>query len=896
MKNKTDNEEKNDKNKRIIIYIIVIIIIILSLLTSCSCTSRFFGKIGDGNINEGEYNINDNTNDLPKILNQDLKFDKENLEISLNETKYKLGFTYQNFISEDFSCNTSDGSIATCYVSNGYVVINPLAPGKIVVSLQTTANGKLYIATAKVTITDTKKYIELSSQSGTLNIAYSNIKNISYKLIGITGDVSVKSSDENIAIATVSNGIIKITAKKTGIVTITLTVNYNGIDYEESYILNVVKYSNNPNPSNPDIPNNPDDKPSTPDNPGENKNSDTSLKVLTGDGISLKENNFIEVSGSSISLNITPNASTSVIIYNNQEYKSLNELVIGLNQGVNFFDFQVKAEDGTIKDYHLTIYRKTTGGGSSTSSPTLKIDSNKTCYIEKNYCSISYDILDSKGASILNAEEAKKINFNIPGISSNDIDISQPGLIIIKNYSNKKIGETINIIIDSNNYKAATSKVTFDIDNYELYPILDKNSSGLYVKYIDLVVGNSNTGVLNIFSEFFKNNNFKVYTSFDNQNINLCADSNQKMCITISNDNPDILSIFYNPTISEDYPTTFPIVLNAKKTGEAKLNISGKIYDKQLPSFTVTVSISEEIYTVTINPNTGSFKLNDNKPRIYALTAANNRELDLTTIDIPFRLTDDSGCFYNKLIGYSTTTSKDKILYSPYTTDMYETVVKNLKENITLYAIYDDENHSENLENIYTKTLWMDVPLFTTYNHDEYGTIEKDFYYNRNEDNLIYPGASGHYHAIYTNNTKYDIIVKGMILQELKTICVDEGCLNMGYIIRKTNEKKPNIYYYGNQPQYLKSFNDSDYKVLNKNKYENIDFTNINGKDETITITKNGGQSNLDIFWHWVEINDELDTKIGKKAYELAKNTENIYQVAIGVEFYSDSLNTCKKP
>ena len=55
-----DYNDDNKKNRRdkIIIMIIIVIIIILSLITSCSCGAKFWGRIGDLFSNFGEFFIN----------------------------------------------------------------------------------------------------------------------------------------------------------------------------------------------------------------------------------------------------------------------------------------------------------------------------------------------------------------------------------------------------------------------------------------------------------------------------------------------------------------------------------------------------------------------------------------------------------------------------------------------------------------------------------------------------------------------------------------------------------------------------------------------------------------------------------------------------------------------
>ncbi len=272
-KNEKDNDD--NKRKRIFIYIVILLIILLSLITSCSCSSNFLGKIGDLFRNEEDFNIDDGTNDREVIKNKELKFDNETAEMSISDSKMKLSFSYKNIDPDSFTCSTSNAEIATCYVSNNYVVIIPKSPGKVTVTLQTTTNGKTYEANADLTITDAKRSINLASKRGTINLAKTKYKNVAYQLIGLEGEISVSSSDNEIATAIASEGILKITALKTGSVTITLTLVYEGMTYTEKYALNVI-YDKNNSPSgsgssgskDPDKPTNPNpDEPNKPVDP-----------------------------------------------------------------------------------------------------------------------------------------------------------------------------------------------------------------------------------------------------------------------------------------------------------------------------------------------------------------------------------------------------------------------------------------------------------------------------------------------------------------------------------------------------------------------------------------------------------------------------------------------------
>ncbi len=370
-------ERESDRRKRIIIYLIIIIIIILSLLTSCSCTSKFFGKIGDIFGNEGDYIIDEDTGDLEIIRNKYLKFDKDSLEISLGDDKAKLSFSYKNIEPDELTCKTSDAKIATCYVSGNHVVIIPKKKGKVKVILQTKANNKIYEATAKIVITDNNRYIKLSSTSGTINLAKEKEKIICYTLVGLSGKVSAISSDDSIAKVIVEDGYFKVIGYKKGKVTITVSIIYNGKTYTTLYTLDVID-TGKTNNSNKD--NNKGNESS-----GEGSNNNGGETGSTG-GVNSKDSDnllkSIKVSSDSIVFDLSPKfnsnelkytvrvgsdidyvnvealarSNKATIKYNGESISSLEDLE--LEYGKNTVVITVTAEDGSTKDYVVYIVKE----------------------------------------------------------------------------------------------------------------------------------------------------------------------------------------------------------------------------------------------------------------------------------------------------------------------------------------------------------------------------------------------------------------------------------------------------------------------------------------------------------------------------------------------------------
>lgn len=236
MQNSQGNNEKKHTTTKLIICIIIIIIIILLLITSC--TSSFWGKIGNV-FGNSTIKITNNTNDKKENTNKNLYFTEKEKSITLDDSAFKLTYSYNDIIPGDVVCTTSDAEIATCVAYDGYVVVNPKKAGKVTIFATTTVNDIVYKATSEITINHGKNGIRLNSTSGTIILANTDKKNVAYSLSGIKGKVNVKVDDESIATATAKNGVLSIKGLKPGSTKITLTVEYGGKTYTTEYTITV---------------------------------------------------------------------------------------------------------------------------------------------------------------------------------------------------------------------------------------------------------------------------------------------------------------------------------------------------------------------------------------------------------------------------------------------------------------------------------------------------------------------------------------------------------------------------------------------------------------------------------------------------------------------------------
>jgi len=406
---KNANEEEQNKKKRIIIYILIIILLLL-LITSC--TSKFWGTIGDLFRNGGHFTIDEGTNDPEIVLNKELKFYSDSFEVYLTDSKVKLGFYYEYINPSELVCSTSDASIATCYIEGNYVVVNPKKVGKVDIILQGEVNGKIYKAISKLEVKDASQAITLFQDSGQIFINFSNQHVFTYRLDGITGKITVTSSDESIAKAYVENGVIKIVPVKPGTVHITITIEKNGTTIVKDYEV-IIKDDANPNTSTSNGNSGSSNSSSGNGNSGTNISNDrkkdrnnflSSLKVSAGNlnfqaGIL---EYYVGVSNNVSDITLSPVLSSSKakmsFSYNGQSVSSLEHLK--LKTGDNTVIIKVTAEDGSTREYKVVI-NKAANGDNTISS--IEHDGEIIPAFSKD--TLKYDIYVDSNASKFNFKE-----------------------------------------------------------------------------------------------------------------------------------------------------------------------------------------------------------------------------------------------------------------------------------------------------------------------------------------------------------------------------------------------------------------------------------------------------------------------------------------------------------
>ena len=159
-----------------------------------------------------------------------------------------------------------------------------------------------------------------------------------------------------------------------------------------------------------------------------------------------------------------------------------------------------------------------------------------------------------------------------------------------------------------------------------------------------------------------------------------------------------------------------------------------------------------------------------------------------------------------------------------------------------------------------------------------------------NIDKIIYPGAEGAHVMSLTNNGIGKIKLTAINLEE-DTLCVSEGkCLNIGYIIKSAiNDNDPYTYFYGDS---------NNYQILNKDNNTSHTTGSLTGyhTENNISINPNleievGETKEISILWKWVDLDNQLDTTIGK-SYSTIGDT---YTLTVSIDFERIS-NTCTRP
>lgn len=859
MERYTSDDAKSDNRKRIITYIIILIIIILCLITSCSCTSKYIGKIGDLFRNEEDVIIDDGTGDKETIKNGELTFDIKNLVMSVSDNDAKIGFSYKKINPDKFTCTTSDASIATCYVKDGYVVVIPKKVGNVTVTLETETNGKIYQATTNVSITDANRYIALSKNNGTINLAYKKIKKVGYSLVGISGKVTVTSSDSSIATAKAKNGILTITGKKTGKATITLTVEYNGVTYKADYNLKVIDKIN-------------DDGSSSKDKEALLTNIIVSSGKLTPEFNSntKKYNVTIDNNVDKITINATANNKSNITyIFDGKEYKNFENIPMAV--GDNQVNIKVVNESGKENTYTVIVTRN---DASVPPKPDLNSDSSlSSLTTNKGVLTPTFN-KDTKQYEITLNSSVKDITLlATPSNSKSTITYS---------FNNKEYKEFKNIPLDDG-ANVVFITVTAEDKTETIYTVtINKYFLNTPEKEYEVSYDSKGSEKDIILNTNIFNNKVNTTLSSDKKTLTICDEKNPSICVKVNTTSDIIESLLY--TGEENGPTSLPINVKANGVGTGSIHVVATANGITVDEFDITFKVVQK-YIVTLKANGGLF--NEFTTEYSFKISPEESPMDLTEYGEPYLQDDENNCLYYEFVGYAKENDDtNTIIYD--LNDKKLINYSDLDGDITLVAIYNmEDKKTQTTEN---KTLWLvDVPIFR----------DKEYYDKYGKEKPIYPGAQGEYTMNFKNESDDTLVITGMILKE-DTICVDKngvkGCLNMGYIIKDAY----NNYHYGAS---------NSYDVLNKTgnvinwngNHNEDDFTFDPATNNDTTIGPKGANNDeleITIHWKWVEFDDysdKVDTLIGNQAAEKLTDSSinDLYKLYVGIKL--DVIRTeCK--
>lgn len=811
------NNTSSDNKKRRMVIEIIIAIIILLLITSCTAFN-LFGKIGKNSI-ETNTEIDDNKKDIPKNINDKLFFDMDNdvtLKVNLEDGFFKISYSSNGIKAKDLVCTTSDASIATCTIEDGYIKIYPKKKGKVKIEVSTNVNGTKYIA---------KTTIEIVSKD---DLTIDNI-NGSSKIDGHNNQI--ENPNENIKITKSNDARLKsLTVGRYD-----LNPSFNKDNFE--YVVNVLKNTDSVNikaetlhskakiisgTGNVDLNSTStfhEIKVKAEDGTiltytlkinkleSSDVSSDATLKTLILDGYSLNPD-FIsdeEIYSIKVPFDLTnldvlaiPNIATSLVMISGNK---------NLKVGNNLVTIKVIAEDSTEKIYKVNVERLDESiddtnayiSNLTISNGVLKETFNKNKYV--------YDVdvasnVDSLDLSIILDEPTSTYEV----IGNNNLKIGM-NRVFVKVTSKDGIKKTYELDVTKDSTPVASDYFITSLKEYNVG--FRSNSEN----YKNIII----------------NSNILEGTITSNYEAGKLILSDSSSTITLES---NTLDLEYLADSSTTYHT---VKVKYNNVGNHSIKVTGYKAGIFIDSYDISFTVKNE-HIVTISANGGFFSEFEDT---YILSFKDGERLDLSEYNIAYKKSD-TNCLVYTLKEYNTASDGTG---NKYTLDM-----NNIKitSDLELYAIYDLTN-TTTYTSLSNKLYLADVDIFKLENGVK---------------GFIYPGANGAYIMHIKNTTNSKITLTSMDIEE-DTICTSDVCLNMGYIVKYTNNSLSNYnYLFGNE---------NIYSILNDEAdttRDNHDGTMHNKKTiylNNIELNPNE-ETEISLLWKWVD--SESDTKIGKYASE----------------------------
>lgn len=294
------------------------------------------------------------------------------------------------------------------------------------------------------------------------------------------------------------------------------------------------------------------------------------------------------------------------------------------------------------------------------------------------------------------------------------------------------------------------------------------------------------------------------------------------------------------------------VVITPLKSGKATITLRAETEDK-IYIATAEIEVVEEDKYISLSTTKCTINLEEDSEAVIKYTLvgisgnikAISKNVEIATVKV----------VDNKIVVTGHTVGKTNILIElTYEGKIYRetieiTVIDETNEPVSEIEFADPTKPEVDAD---AKVLLVkDVPLFRDIEYfEKYG-----------KDKPIAPGSSGKYTLEIVNKTSHEIKIDSLILKE-DTICVENGCLNLGYIVKDDD--------------YLFS-KDGGYQIL----YEVAQIKDgvhneVKVEIEPITIAS-GSSHYVTVHWKWLESpnTDELDTAIGN----IAASGNNTYRL-----------------
>lgn len=944
---KRTNTSRVHTNTKIIISVIIIILIILLLLTSC--TSNFWGKVGDFFGGSSDYEIKENTGNRKILTNKNLIFDSKDSSMFLDNTFYKISFSAKDIKPDKYTCSTSKAEIATCVAKDGYVEITPRKSGNVIVYIQAETNGFIYRGTHNLEIKDPLKSLDLSQKKGTINLAYNKSLVVNINANNLSLDGAIVSVDKSkIAEAKIRNNSLIIKALNTGKTKISISLKVGNEEYKVAFDLTVIK----------EIKTTTTKKTTTTTTKKTTTTKRTTTSTTTTTQILSSESKLkdIVVSTSSLKPNFNPNKTSYEVLVDETinkisitatamdkkaklSYRVNNKTVSNLNNislvtGNNSVEIIVTAENGSRSIYTINVIKEASGNADLKDlnvdnhliGPTFNkdvLEYNLEVGYKTTQIKVNVAVADNKATTkfYLNNVEVKNLNNVSLKEGENIIKI-----VVTAENSKEKI-YTLKVIRNYRKINFAVNKASFyiedaphnlvynilesnvEIDDYELSDIkvtttnlngtakLEKGFITIIPKITDLnkeitvemSYGSSHTTMiisiktrdyyLEVFSNEYDINlendqgykNIILNTNILSKKASDIKVSNLTNGIKITSNNSDVLldqEAFINVVLSDpsmaslefiknENSNSYAIKVNAKKAGVVNIIINGSIYGNAQKEIAIKINIIKK-YNIEIDANGGFF---DAFTTNYQFLLTEKETIDLSEY-VSSKVDTSGNCLFYSLESFNTLPDGSGIHYDK------DQVLTNFTNDLKLYAIYSKTSHYEEL--VEESRLYLtDVDLF----HNE------EYYEQYNVDKVIYPDAYGYHIIKIKNNGTGPINIKKINLEE-DTICLTEGCINMGYIIKHSKSMDDHYtYYYGSQKAY---------EVLNKDSKTTHSYGALTGyhTENNIDISPAitipiGEETEISLLWRWVDTDSILDTKIG----DMVSNDNNSYTITVSIDF-----------